>query len=364
MGPEFSIEFGDPAYLWLLVLPAALAGVWVWRLVQRMRDVRRFREQRLVPVAERFPRSGDLLLWLCVIVATGFVIVALARPKAPLAAVRRAGIDLVVLQDGSASMHVRDVRPNRWQRSMTFVRRLAEAMHWSDDRIALALFANIAAPQVRLTRDANTLFFFLDHLAEQPTFSLEVDTTWDTNMEAGVYWGMRLVEKDEELHGASPNSKAFVLISDGQAWSGKVQQSLRLARERDIPVYVVGVGTTGGGYIPEPPRPATDATPASRVFSVLDRASLLEVASAGHGRYFEIDRESDRAIASMIVEAVRRRAGSRGVERTFRDLYPQSLLAAAAFVCLGVLGSRNRRELWLLAVGGAGALLLVWPRLG
>ena len=112
--------------------------------------------------------------------------------------------------------------------------------------VALALFAHIATPQVRLTRDPNTFFFFLDHLDNGSPFRLEDDTSWDTNIERGIYWGLRLFEKDEELQGKSANAKAFILISDGQAWSGEVAKSLSLAQGKGIPVHVVGVGTIVG----------------------------------------------------------------------------------------------------------------------
>ena len=61
--------------------------------------------------------------------------------------------------------------------------------------IALALFAHVAAPQIRLTKDPNTYFFFLDHLDQAPPFRIDDATTWDTNLELGVYWGIRLVER-------------------------------------------------------------------------------------------------------------------------------------------------------------------------
>jgi Ca-activated chloride channel family protein len=358
------VQFAEPVYLWLLLVPGFLLVVWSWTAFRRRRDIRRFRQLRVVPLRERFPMVGDLLLWWCVIAALALTIVALAQPRAAVAAVRRAGIDLVVLQDGSASMHVADVKPDRWQRSMVFLRRLAEALHWTDDRIALTLFAHIAAPQVRLTRDANTLFFFLDHLNHQSPFPLDDDTTWDTNMEVAVHWGLRLIEKDEQLHGRSPNSKAFVLVSDGQAWSGRVEQSLRRARTSDIPVFVVGVGSTAGGYIPEAPDPFAARPATSRVFSTLDRTSLAEIASTSGGRYFELGRESDRAIASMIVEATRRRAGSHGLEERFTELYGMFLLMAAVFVCAAAPWARDRGELLLVAGGAGVALLIVWSALG
>lgn len=363
-----AIRFGAPDYLWLLVLPAALALVWIWQLSRRIAMARLVRLRRRVPVKERVSRTGDLLFWLCLLAAMCAAIVALARPRAVVSIVRTAGVDLVVLQDGSASMHVRDggvvpavvgrqARPaTRWQRSMRFLRELGESLRWQDDRVALALFAHIATPQIRLTKDPNTFFFFLDHLEDAPPFPLEDDTSWDTNIERGIYWGLRLVEKDEELRGATSNARAFVLLSDGQAWSGEVARSIAIARERRIPIHVIGVGTTAGGIIPDPAR-AGGQGPAP-IRSSLDRNSLSVVATAGGGRYFELDRETDREIATTIIDATRRSAASGTVQETADELYWPCLAVAAAFAGLGVLFLRERSQLALQAAA-AGAMLAV-----
>jgi Ca-activated chloride channel family protein len=360
-----TIGFAEPLYLWLLAAPAALLGLWLWRLVRHGRDRRSFRHHRRVPVRERLPLFGGLLFWLCLIGALAFTIVAMARPTAAVPLVRSAGVDVIVLQDGSASMHVRDVGANRWQRSMQFLRTLGESLRWRDDRIALALFAHVAEPQVRLTTDPNTYFFFLDHLYEESPFRLEDDPTWDTNIELGVFWGMRLIEKDEELHGRSPNAKVFVLISDGQAWSGEVASAMQLARNRDVPIFVVGVGTASGGLIPEPPRrdPVPGQPPPARpppIRSSLDRESLADIATAGGGQYLELGRQSDRDIANRIISATRRRAGSIGVESTGRDLYWQCLLLAAGLLIVGVVFMQEQTELWLYTLGAGAALFMVW----
>jgi Ca-activated chloride channel family protein len=341
-----SIRFEAPAYLPLLILPAGLLLLWIRQMWLRRRDAHRYRRARLVPVKERIPIFGDLLSWLSLLVALVFAILALAKPVAVVATRHTGGVDLVVLQDGSASMHVKDVLGNRWQRSVAFLRVLGESLRWENDRVALALFAHIATPQVRLTRDPNTLFFFLDHLGEAPPFRLEDDASWDTNIERGVYWGVRLVRKDEELGGKSLNGKAFVLISDGQAWSGEVAKALALAQQNGIPVFVVGVGTTVGGMIPDP-------TGGTRLRSFLDRNSLSVIATAGGGRYFELDREPDREIASAIIDLTRRRAISTGLAEETMDLYGRALLAAAACLALAVLflGDRAGLVLQLVAAG-------------
>src|SRR5471030_335676 len=187
-----TVRFGAPEYLWLLIAPGVLLIGWGWQLAARRRDSRRFRQHGRLPVRERFPVFGSLVFWLCLILASASTILALSRPTAAAALVRTAGVDLVILQDGSASMRTADVDGNRWQRSMRFLRILGESLQWKHDRIALALFAHIAAPQVRLTSDPNTFFFFLDHLSDDSPFLQEDDATWDTNTELGIYWGLRL----------------------------------------------------------------------------------------------------------------------------------------------------------------------------
>jgi Ca-activated chloride channel family protein len=362
-----SVRFESPELLWLLTVPLCLLALWGWQLSRRRADVHHLRVHRKLPLRERFRFFGGLLFWLCVILALASTIVAVARPIARVSLLRTAGVDLVILQDASASMYVEDVTGDRWQRSMRFVRLLGEALSWQEDRIALALFANIAAPQVRLTKDPNTFFFFMDHLDDAPPFRLEDPATWDTNIESGIHWGLRLIDKDEELHGPSANAKMFVLVSDGQVWSGQVRDALNEAKQRGIPLFAVGVGTTAGGIIPNPPPPDEPPKPGVPdaaedfvlVHSVLDRKSLSEIATAGGGYYFELDRETDREIASTIINAARQRAGSRGVEERTDELYWRFLVVAAGFLLVGILFVRDRAELWIQIVGAAIILFIV-----
>ncbi len=355
------MRFSAPGYLPLLAFPGALLLLWIWQLWRRRADARAFAERRQVPVRERVPFFGELLFWLCLILAAASAILAVARPVAVTSLVRTAGVDLVILQDGSASMSVKDTNGDRWKRSMRFLRTLGESLRWEDDRMAMALFAHMATPQIRLTKDPNTYFFFLDHLEDKSPFRLEDDGSWDTNIERGIYWGLRLVEKDEEIRKASQvkgrvsdrtNAQAFILISDGQSWSGEVAKSLAMAQERGLPVNVVGVGTTAGGIIPDPKRDITQVA----IRSSLNRAELSTIATAGGGHYYELDRETDRQIASTIIEQTRRRAGTRGLQEATQELYWNLLALAALFLGLGALFLRDRVAL-ALQLAAAGAVL-------
>lgn len=352
-----ALKFGQPDYLWLLVAPAALLVVWMWQLLRRRADIRRYTRHRAVPVRERFSYFGGLLFWLSLVLASTSVILALARPQLVTTRVRRASIDLVVLQDGSTSMRVTDMTGDRWRRSMRFLKTLAETMRWDGDRIAMTAFARIATPQVRLTRDPNTFFFFIEHL-EEPPFRVEDDASWDTNIEMGISWGMKLLAQDERITGRkSINAKAFLLLSDGQAWSGEAQRAIAAARTEHIPLFVVGVGTSNGGFIPEPP-PEDPAKALPPVYSRLDRESLATIAGAGGGRYMELDRERDVDIAVSVIDAVRKTARG-GVEEGADDVYWQCLALAAIFLVLGIAFVRDRAELAMATVGAVAALVVV-----
>lgn len=364
------VVFGAPQFLWLLLLPAALLATWSWRLANRIVEVRRLRERRTIPIRERFAVTGDLPFALVLILASACLITALARPRGPSTLLGRAGVDIVILQDGSASMQVDDVGggglrqaqgdslagpATRWQRSMKFLRVLGDALSWNDDRIALTVFAHIATPQIRLTRDPNTVFFFLDHLQARPPFRLEDDTTWDTNLEQGLSWGLRLLEKDAEIHGPSANAKLFVMLSDGESWSGEVARSLARAADARVPLYVIGVGTLAGGMLPivKDDETGEEGSPGR---SRLDRASLQRIAAAGGGQYFELDRDPDGQVANRIIDAGRRMSRPKTVEGDATELYWRLLVAALVLASLGLLFLRERAELWMQLAGGAAAL--------
>ncbi len=353
-----NIGFGAPQYLWLLIAPAAFLVLWVWRFVRRLLDLQLLRERRSLPVRERFAVGGELWFWLFLILSAASLTVALARPHGVTTVVNRAGLDIVILQDGSASMHVKDVAGNRWQRSMDFLRLLGDSLSWNDDRMALTVFAHIATPQIRLTNDPNTVFFFLDHLQGRPPFRLEDDTTWDTNLEQGIGWGLRLLEKDKELHGPSINGKLFVLLSDGESWSGEVARSIANAVREHVPLHVIGVGTLAGAALPETVIDGVlEPSPGK---SRLDRASLQRIASAGGGQYFELDRDPDRDIANAIIDTGRRQAPATTEEGTTEELYWRFLAAGLALAATGSLFLRDRAELWIHLGAAAATGAAIW----
>jgi Ca-activated chloride channel homolog len=350
-----TFRFAQPLFLWSLTVPGVLALLWILRLVQRRHDIGRLRYARITPFPERFRFAGPLVFQGCLLLAVAMLVLALARPQT-LTVSDADPVDLIILQDGSASIRVTDVHPDRWQRSMKFLRTVVETLPWKEDRMGLAVFANHALPQVRLARDPNTIIFFIEHLKGGSPFALEENTSWDTNAYEGIRWGLKLVVKDEEYHGKNPNPKALLLLSDGDRFSGETLPAIAEARRLRIPIHVIGVGTTAGGLIPLPKLPEEPSKvnmryyaewerkqvgiPKEQIHSPIDRDSLRRIASLGGGRYFELDTEPDTAIASKIISEVRKLGRFPGGQKVFGDIYWWFLLAAAFFFGLGAMSRR------------------------
>jgi Ca-activated chloride channel family protein len=347
-----TFRFAQPLFLWLLTVPGVLALLWIMRFVQRRRDIGRLRQSRTIPFPERFRFAGQLVFRGFLILAVASVSLALARPQT-LTLSEAEPVDLIVLLDGSASMRVADVLPDRWQRSMKFIRTMVETLRWKEDRMGLAVFANHALPQVRLVRDPNTVIFFIEHLKGGSPFALEENTSWDTNAFEGIRWGLKLVVKDEEFHGKNSNPKALLLISDGDQYSAETLPAIDEARKLHIPIHVIGVGTPSGDLIPLPKLPPKPdkviiryyadwerkhgEVPTERIHSLIDRDSLRRIASLGGGRYFELDTEPDTIVASKIINDVRKLGRSPGGEKLYNDIYWPFLLTAAIFLGLGFI---------------------------
>jgi hypothetical protein len=120
--------------------------------------------------------------------------------------------------------------------------------------------------------------------------------------------------------------------------------------ERGIPLHVIGVGTLAGGQLPVV-RTATGELLDSPGTSRLERASLQRIAAAGHGRYFELDRDDDRHIANSIVAEGRRLAPAIGMRETTADLYWWPIAGALILPALALVAVSRPVELAMLLVG-------------
>jgi Ca-activated chloride channel family protein len=217
----------------------------------------------MAPFALRY-RFSRFLFW----VFCGALVFALAGPHWGLRQMSeyRWGLDVVLALDMSHSMEVRDMESSRLERAAALGGELAELPGF---RLACALGRGRGSLAVPLTEDRPVILSLLESLDGT------IYTGAGTNLESLVDAAASAFLDD------FPSRRIIVLFSDGESLSGSLTAAARRARNMDIGIVAVGLGTGAGG--PVLASDTGDGPPISR----LQREALEEAAELTGGIYID-----------------------------------------------------------------------------
>jgi Ca-activated chloride channel family protein len=182
------------------------------------------------------------LLW---VLALAFVMIALARPQMGSHAetAHVSGLDIMVALDVSNSMEVEDVVPSRLKKAKHLIRSLIDRL--GGDRVGLVAFAGSSYVASPLTTDLDYVLETIEVLTPRSV------TNQGTDIGIALETAARALDRGaEELTGSNANSRAVLLISDGEDHEGKGAEGAKKLKEAGINLFVMGVGTEAGGPIP------------------------------------------------------------------------------------------------------------------
>jgi len=113
--------------------------------------------------------------------------------------------------------------------------------------------------------------------------------------------------------------KVLVLLSDGEDHDSKAIELAKKAASQDLIIHTIGVGTAAGGPIPIKTGAGvaykTDRS-GQQIISKLNEDNLKAIASAGGGKYFNIN--SEQQAIREIVKSIKWSSASLGEERIYR----------------------------------------------
>ncbi|HEY1787769.1 MAG TPA: VWA domain-containing protein [Verrucomicrobiae bacterium] len=302
--------------LWLLplVLPALALFFW-WRERSRQRIVAQFIEARLLSALTVgiSPRRRKIRYTLLVL-AAGFLIVALARPQYgfDLQEVEQSGLDIVVAVDTSKSMLAQDITPNRLERAKLAALELMQDAQ--SDRLGLLAFAGQAFLECPLTVD--------DTAFEQSVQALDVNSV----SEGGTAIANAI---DTALSAFKENNhyKTLVLLTDGEdnVNEAAALEAAKNAGKAGLKIFTVGIGTADGTLIrvtgPDGNSDYVRDANGNVVKTHLNETLLREIAGATGGFYLPLrgadtmDVLYDRGLAPL--------PKSQGVGRMIRHYHEQ-----------------------------------------
>lgn len=211
--------------------------------------------------------------------ALAFFITALARPQLALKEeeITAEGIDIILALDLSSSMLAKDFQPDRLEVSKKVAAEFVDKR--PDDRIGLIVFSGESFTQCPLTSDHRIVKRFLSQL--QCGF-----------LEEGTAIGMGLATAVNRIKDSDAKSKVVILLTDGDNNTGyiKPMTSAEMARELDVTVYTIGVGSKGMALTPQGKR-----SDGSYVFDyarvMINEELLNQIAQTTGGKYFRATSE-------------------------------------------------------------------------
>ena len=348
------MSFLWPQFLWWLPALAALPFAYVWLLRRRNRQALRFSNLGVVREAvagRQWRRHVPAALMLIGLVG---LLLAAARPVArvPLPWTHSS---ILLAMDVSLSMRVSDVQPTRIEAAQAaaklFLRELPKNIE-----VGLVTFAGSSQVAQRATLDREALAAGID--AFQMQFGTAVGDAIvvclaelfpDDGIDLGELTfgaasrrqgqsqsqGRSLDDKAKRpprdfkpVPPGSYDSAAIILLSDGRRTTGiDTLVAAKMAADRGVRVYVIGLGTVGGDVA---------APDGMAIYMQLDEPTLREVARMTGGEYHH-------AGTADTLRSVYEKLGTR-VQVQTRETELTGLFALCA--ALVMLGAATLSVLW------------------
>lgn len=261
------MKFIWPSMLWLLAALPLLVALYFWLLARKRRSTVRVASVTVAKLAlGRGPGWRRHVPPLLMLMALGALVFAIARPTA-IVTLPLAERTIILAMDVSGSMRAEDIKPNRLVASQeaakTFIRNLPREV-----KVGIVSFAGTAAVVQAPTTSHEDAIAAIDRFQLQratatgsgiilslatlfPDHGIEIQHVTGQRNFPGAPIGRNPDAKPfTPVEPGSYSSAAIIMLTDGQRTTGPDPlDAAKMAAERGVRVYTVGMGTTAGEII-------------------------------------------------------------------------------------------------------------------
>jgi len=293
------VKFLWPEFLWLVALVPVLAALYVWLLRRRKRMAVRYANLSLVREAlGRGPGWRRHVPPVLFLLGVTSLLLAVARPTA-VVTLPSQHKTVILAMDVSGSMRAADVEPNRLSASQAAAKAFV-ADQPANARIGVVSFAGTAALVQPPTQNKEDIYAAIDRFQLQrataigsgiivslaaifPDAGIDVaDFTYGRERRASPLDRQPPRGKPQQdvkpVPPGSYESAVIILLTDGQRTTGPDPvEAAKMAADRGVRVYTVGVGTPQGEVI---------GFEGWSMRVRLDEDTLKQIAQITHAEYF------------------------------------------------------------------------------
>jgi len=269
------LEFLNPEYFILLaVIPFII--LWYYLNRNKLNNSIKFSDSSAFENSGNFYSNFKLLLKVFRMISFALIITALARPQIVDTSTRvktNRGIDIIMAIDVSASMLAKDLKPNR----LDALKNVADEFikNRVSDRIGLVEYAGESYTKTPLTTDKSIILKSLREIK------------YNNIIEGGTAIGMGLATSVNRIKDSKSKSKVIILLTDGVNNAGFIDPltAAELAKEYDIKIYSIGLGTNGLALSPVGIN-ARGKLNYANIQVEIDEELLTQISEMSGGKYF------------------------------------------------------------------------------
>jgi Ca-activated chloride channel family protein len=272
------IRFEHIEYLYLLLGLPVFIGIFMFSMHLRNKALKQLGDRkvlrRLIPDAAK---EKVIFKFILMMLAYVFLVIGIANPQtgSKLEKVEREGIDIVVALDISNSMLAQDIKPDRLTRAKQALYKLIDKLQ--GDRIGIIIFAGKAYTQLPITTDYAAAKMFVS------TISTKDIPSQGTAIGEAIELGIESFQPEDQ-------SKAIIIITDGENHEDNAIDAAKAASELGIYVYTIGMGLPDGSPIPVINSYGQETgfkkdREGNTVITRLNEVMLQQIAAAGNGDY-------------------------------------------------------------------------------
>lgn len=273
------MKFANPEYFYLLIIIPVLLAIYIYSNYRKRERLKLYGNVELLK--SLMPDVSNIrpgIKFILTLLAATLLIVALARPQfgSKKETVTRQGIETVIALDISNSMLAEDISPNRLEKAKKIISQLIDK--FENDKVGLIVFAGDAFVQLPITNDFISAKMFLE------TISPTLISRQGTDIGGAISLAMKSFTPNEGV------GKAIIVITDGENHEGGAEDAARLAAEKGMNVYLLGIGSLEGAPIPiENTNDYRRDKEGNVVVTKLNEQMAQEIAKAGNGVYIRVD---------------------------------------------------------------------------
>ncbi|MDP3522597.1 MAG: VWA domain-containing protein [Hydrogenophaga sp.] len=294
---KIPLTFFWPQFLWLLLIVPLLLLVYFWLLRRKKKTAVRYASLAIVREAmaggSQWRRHVPPVLFL---LALSAMLLAAARPFATLS-LPSLQQTIILAMDVSGSMRATDVEPNRLVASQNAAKAFLTELP-RHVKVGIVAFAGTAQVVQSPTLSREDLVAAIDKFQMQRATAIgsaivvslsEIFPDAGIDLSSMMYGrdrqrGQAIDQKKPETKEHTPvppgsySSAAIILLTDGQRTTGvDTMEAAKMAADRGVRVYTVGVGTVEGETI---------GFEGWSMRVRLDEETLKEVADRTQGEYY------------------------------------------------------------------------------